>query len=575
MANPSTSEDPSTLQDLSGGLNTLIAPNRLGPTFSPSATNCWYDDGAVQKRPGQLITSTDGGTVLGRSWAGYSMHDSIFSGSEDLLTYVACGIARNLLLHTADGLTTSPLTIQPTGTASVTIGTTAVTGVGTNWLTTARVGALFTNGVSVQPIAAVNSDTSITLSANIQNTITSSACPIMPSWASTYRVSYADMNQKCWITGWGGAGAANSIPVSWNGSTIAWVDTMPQAAYSLAMSNYMFTANTVANPSRVQWSALTDPTTWPAANFVDVNPNDGFPIVGLFYDGQSLCILKSNSMWKLNGTTFDPANPTYTLTQVYTPSDFFVNSPKSVQLFDQAQGFIMLGKKGLYSYNGAGAVTKLLNYDNVRSEFSQVNSFAWGNVPTVTAEPSSLVIDGSYWLSVPLSTSSINSSEKELIYVIDKTGAFWQWQAKSKQGIVCDMAYFLGNVYGVNSDSGAVPGLKQLNYTTTISDANSDAINATFTTKVIEFENQHRFGFAYVYYKKQSAGNLTFSYSIDEGSYTSTTIDMTAGTGTRTKSAIVLIGQVGRSIQFQFTNNVAAQTFEVYGVEFDHQELRQ
>jgi hypothetical protein len=278
-------------------------------------------------------------------------------------------------------------------------------------------------------------------------------------------------------------------------------------------------------------------------------------------------------MWKLSGQTFDPANPTYTLTQVYVPSDFFVNSPKSVQLFDAAQGFIILGKKGLYSYNGAGAVTKLLAFDRIRSEFANIAAFNWGNVPAVTAEPASLVIDGSYWLQVPYSLSTISSADKELTYVIDKTGAIWRWQATAN-GIISDFCYFLGNVYGVNSWSGGTPGIIELDQTTT-SDAQSTAISATFQTKVIEFENQQRFGLAYLYFKKQSAGNLTFSYSIDEGTFTNVTVDMTGGTAVRGKSTEILIGQIGRSIQFQWSNNVAAQTFEVYGVEFDHQELRQ
>lgn len=568
MAQPTTTDDPSVLQDFSGGLNTLTAPNRLLAKFSPSATNCWYDDGAVQKRPGQLKISSvgNGDTLLGRGWSGYSMHTSVFSGSQFALIYGSLGVGRNVLWYVPNSgpTTSSILTTMGTGTSSFSSVSTAVTGSGTNWLTTAAAGALFTSGNNVAQILTVNSDTSITLTGNFPATGSGSAYLITNSWSSSARVSYADMNTKTWVCGPG------SVSISWDGSTQAFVTAFPQANYSLTMSNYMFAANTAANPSRIFWSALTDPTTWPAANFVDVNPNDGYPIVGLFYDGQSMVILKTNSAWKLTGTTFDPANPTYTLTQIYTPTDFVINSPKSVQLF--GQGFIMLGKQGLYSYNGAGAISKLLDYDIVRSEFSTIAAFNWGNVPAVTAEPASAIIDGSYWLQVPYSLSSISTSDKELTYVIDKTGAIWRWQATAN-GIISDLGYMGGTLYGVNSWSAGTTGFIQLN--TGSSDAKITAISATFTTKIIEFKNQQRFGFAYIYYKKQSAGNLTFSYSIDEGSYTNVTIDMTTGSGTRTKSSEILIGQIGRSIQFQFSNNTAAQTFEIYGVEFDRQELRQ
>lgn len=559
-----TTEAPNVLQDFSGGLNTLTAPNRLPPQFTPSGTNCWYDDGAVQKRPGQSRTAS--GTIFSRNFSGFSVHDSIFSGSEQLLMYGSIGVSRNIMAYSSLGTDINTINTGGTGTASTAVASPTVTGSGTNWLTTAAAGAMFAIGSTIKQIQSVDSDTQLTLTGNFGVLNTTAAYIITNSWAPTNRVSFADMNAKCWVTGWG------STPVSWEGTTQTFVTAFPQCAYSLAFSNYMFAANTTANPSRVYWSALTDPTTWPASNFVDVNPNDGFPIVGLFYDGQSLCILKSNSMWKLSGQTFDPTNPTYTLTQVYTPSDFFINSPKSVQLFDQAQGFIMLGKKGFYSYNGAGAVTKLLAYDRIRSEFANIAAFNWGNVPAVTAEPASLVIDGSYWLQVPYSLSTISAADKELTYVIDKTGAIWRWQATAN-GIISDFCYFLGNVYGVNSWSGGTTGIIQLD--TGSSDAQSTAISATFTTKVVEFKNSQRFGLAYVYFKKQSAGNLTFSYSVDEGSYTDVTIDMTSGTGTRVQSQPILIGQVGRSVQFKWANNTAAQTFEVYSVEFDHLELRQ
>lgn len=572
MASQETTDDPSVLQDFSGGLNTLTATNRLGPTFSPSSTNCWYDDGALQKRLGQLKISSvgNGDTLFGRAWYGYSMHVSVFSGAQYCIIYGSIGVNRNMLWYVpASGTTTSTiLNTFGTGTASTAVATAIVAGSGTNWLTTAAAGAMFAIGTTIKQIQSVDSDTQLTLTGNFGVLNSGTSYIITNTWAASNRVSFADMNSKVWICGPG------STTVSWDGTTEAFVTAFPQANYSLTMSNYMFAANTAANPSRVFWSSLKDPTTWPGANFVDVNPNDGFPIVGLFYDGQSMVILKTNSAWKLTGDTFDPANPTYTLTQIYTPSDFVINSPKSVQRMvfsGGGEGYIMLGKQGLYVYGGSGVIDKLFQYDIVRSEFANIAAFNWGNVPSVTAEPASATVDGSYWLQVPYSLSSISSADKELTYVIDKTGAIWRWQATAN-GIISDLTYLNGTLYGVNSWSGGTSGFIQLN--TGNSDAKSTAISGTYQTKVIEFKNMQRFGLAYLYYKKQSAGNLTFSYSIDGGSFTNNTIDMTSGSASTAKSAEILVGQIGRSIQFQWSNATAAQTFEVYGVEFDHQDLR-
>jgi hypothetical protein len=266
-------------------------------------------------------------------------------------------------------------------------------------------------------------------------------------------------------------------------------------------------------------------------------------------------------MWKLTGSAFDPANPTYTLTQVYTPSDFYCNSPRSVQLF--GNGFIIYGLKGLYVYNGAGAVSKIPQYDGIRSEWAALP--VAGNfqiTPDPSVECSSILVDGSYWLMF---------TQNKLGYVIDKTGAIWKW-SYANNGNVTDMAYLNGTLYGVNQSNTGTPGLIQLN--TGNSDAQVTAISATHQTKVFQFENQQRFGLAYVTYKKQSAGNLSFGYSINGASFTTVSLDMTTGNGNVQQSAPILIGQVGYTIQFQFSNTTAAQTFEIYELEIEHEELR-
>lgn len=568
-------EQTELIQDFAGGLNTLSAPDRLPANMMPSMSNVWYDDGALQKKPGQLKTSSigNGDTIWGRGWSGYSLHTSVFSGAQSLLVYGANGVGNNFVFHIeASSPTTSTImNTGGTGTATTAVLSPNVSGSGTNWLTTAQIGGIFIIGNTVGIIQSVTNDTALVLTGNFGALNTNTAYNITNGWPSTGRVSIVDMNAKAWICGQG------AVSVSWDGATQTYVTAFPQANYSVSYSNYIFAANTAANPSRVSWSALLDPTTWPAANFVDVSPNDGFPIVGMFLDGQSIVILKTNSAWKLTGGTFDPANPTYSLTQIYCPSDFIINSPKSVQLLGNQStgyGFIMLGQKGFYSYNGSGSISKLFNFDIIRSEFANMAAFNWGNVPTVTAEPASIIVDGNYWLQVPNALSGISSSDKELTYIVDKNGAVWKWQATAN-GMISDFAYLGGTLYGVNSYSGGTTGLIQLN--TGSSDAQTTSINGTMTTKVLEYQNQQRFGRCNIYFKKQAAGNITFSYQIDEGGYINNTVDMTVAPvgegGTRTKSVDIMIGSVGRTIQFKMTNNAAAQTFEIYGVQFDRRDM--
>lgn len=627
------------LQEFSLGLDTLTAPNRLDAKYSPACTNFWNDDGALAKRPGQLRTSTTN-EILGRAWSGVSLHTSVYSTVENLIILAGIGISRNILLYTSNATGINRMQTGGAGTATTTIASATVTGQGSDWLTTAAVGAIFSQGNTVGQILTVDSDTQLTLTAAFGADNTTASYLISNSWGTSKRVSFADMNSKTWICGIG------STAVSFDGTTQVFVTAFPQAAYSLPYKNYVFAANTTANPSRISWCTLKDPTTWPASNFIDVNPDDGFPIVGLVYDGQSIVIIKTNSVWKLAGDIFDPANPSYTLTQIYTPSDFMINSGKSFQL--TPAGYIMLGRRGFYLYNGAGAITKVLELDRIRGEVANISFAGIGLMPSPNTEPASIMVDGNYWLQVSNSLSTISAADKELTYVIDKTGAIWKW-TQTAAGMISDFAYLNGVLYGVNSWSGGTPGLMKLN--TGSSDAHSTTvastpINASFSTKVIEFGHSQRFGKAYLYFKKQTAiaptgtattaiasatvtgsstanflscmvagsiftcngtsgnvlsvesntsmtltavfgadntttaytvsggTNLTFEYSIDEGSFVSNTISMSTGTGTRVKSEPIVIGKIGRSIQFRVSNNITAQALAVYAIEFERQELR-
>ena len=563
------SESVTVLQDFSLGLNTLTVANRLDQKEFPTATNVWNDNGAIAKRLGQSRTSTSL-TIFGNSWYGQSVHSSVLSAVERLVILVDAGKSRNFIIDSNNAITILLSDTAGTGTAATTSGSAVVTGSGTNWATVAKAGALFsanagTVSADTIQILTVDSDTQLTLTANFPTTYSGISYKIVPSWAPTNRVSYADINLNTYICGQG------SVPILWNGSFAAYVPAFPQASYSINFRNYIFAAGTVANPSRVAWSALKDAASWPASNFIDVTPDDGFQIVGLVTDGQSIVIFKTNGAYKLSGDVFDPANPTYTLTQIYTPSDFAINSPRTFQLFGPS-GYLMAGNKGFYSYDGGGAISKIFDYDRIRADFADMGTFDWAVAPSVSAEPSAIIVDGNYWLQVPNRVSSISTTHKEFTYILDKTGSVWKWTTLAG-GMISDFAYRAGTLYGVNSyTSGTAGAIMQLNTGST--DGLASAINGSFTTKILEFGNQQRFGLVFVYLKKQSAGDLTFEYSIDEGSFVSNTIDMTTGTGTRIKSAPIVIGRIGRSVQFRLSNNTVAQTFEVYGIELHHQELR-
>ena len=236
------SEQVTTILDFSLGLVTLAAPNRLDPKASPTHSNVWNDATAIAKRLGQSRTSTTN-TVWGRSWFGYALHTSVFSGTENLIIYAAAGITNNFLLYTSDSININRMFVLTAGTVTTDVATPDVVGVGTAFLTTVRAGAIFSVGNTVGIVSSVTNDTNLVLTANFGAANAGTSYGIVPGWAATRRVSFTDQNSKAWICGQGNAS------VSFDGTNAAYVDAFPQANYSLTFKNYTFTANTSANPS--------------------------------------------------------------------------------------------------------------------------------------------------------------------------------------------------------------------------------------------------------------------------------------------------------------------------------------
>lgn len=124
----------------------------------------------------------------------------------------------------------------------------------------------------------------------------------------------------------GGQGSAygmdgTNTPQQWNslgsGTTAsAWTatdpgGTVPNGTYCVFHQNQVFVTGVAANPSRVYWSGLGDPTAWNPANlngsgFMDFDPGDGDSISGIGRVGPYLAVFKSRKTWIL----VDPATAT-------------------------------------------------------------------------------------------------------------------------------------------------------------------------------------------------------------------------------------------------------------------------
>lgn len=113
--------------------------------------------------------------------------------------------------------------------------------------------------------------------------------------------TYAQMNDLAIFVG---GARATDVPIKWDGSGDAEVlaGTPPVGTFGIQANNRFFIGNTVANPSRINWSILGNPEDWTGtgSGSQDVSTNDGDTLVGAARIGNDhLLLFKQNSIHDL------------------------------------------------------------------------------------------------------------------------------------------------------------------------------------------------------------------------------------------------------------------------------------
>lgn len=99
-------------------------------------------------------------------------------------------------------------------------------------------------------------------------------------------------------------------PCYWDGVLASFVE-MPSTCYPAkcirGFKNYLFLANTTESgtpcPGRVRWSVVGDAynaSDWPAANYMDLDPDDGDEITGMELLGDSLIVFKERKIYAID-----------------------------------------------------------------------------------------------------------------------------------------------------------------------------------------------------------------------------------------------------------------------------------
>ena len=188
-------------------------------------------------------------------------------------------------------------------------------------------------------------------------------------------------------------------PQQWTGSGSAanWTNAsgavaVPNGKYCLYANNQVFVAGVAANPSRVYWSAIADPTNWdPAsltgAGFMDFDPNDGQAITGLGRVGPYILVCKARKLWLL----VDAA----TATARRLSDNVGCVAHRSIASGPEGT-FFLSEDRGVYVTNGS-KLTPIS--DKILPTVNGVSG-------TFKAQAAATLFNGHYHLSLPLSSSS-------------------------------------------------------------------------------------------------------------------------------------------------------------------------
>ncbi len=143
-------------------------------------------------------------------------------------------------------------------------------------------------------------------------------------------------------------------PQQWDGAartTSDWTassGTLPNGRYIVLHQNYLFVAGVAGNPSRLCWCNIaagtgTDARNWPAANVIDLDPNDGDAITGLGKAGNLLLVFKRHKVFAV----FNPATG-----ENRRISDS-IGCVSHRSIAESPQGTFFLSERGVWRTNGS------------------------------------------------------------------------------------------------------------------------------------------------------------------------------------------------------------------------------
>lgn len=247
----------------------------------------------------------------------------------------------------------------------------------------------------------------------------------------------------------------NPVKVNAAGAASALGGSPPKARYIEVWNNRVWVAS-AAEPNQVRACALGNPEDWTStgaagAISIDIDPDDGDQIMGLFATKEALYVFKRKRIYTITASVQPNTDPANLSVDIFT-SLIGCASPYSIRQVVNDVLFL--------SDQGVASLALVATAENFRTAFYSRNVKEITNFPKATEEiPAALIDTGAqYWLSLP---ATVSPTGKPVAYVMDYLKVdqgFVRWTRFDSR--VAGTAYtnFLdssGKVYLIGAPNGA------------------------------------------------------------------------------------------------------------------------
>lgn len=251
---------------------------------------------------------------------------------------------------------------------------------------------------------------------------------------------------------------------------------------------YLIIGNTTesgtAFSSRIRWSDINDINSFPALNYIDVEPDDGDKIVSLISFDDSVYIFKKRSIYRMLITGLDGPDAFVIRPVVRNIGSWAKNSVRVIPNV----GIAFLAQNTLYVLNDGGLEAV---GDQIQRTFDSVNRAQWGNA-VAAVYPKRY----QYWISVATGSASTNNA----VLVYDYIQKAWTVYGNINANALAQAEDSNGNNLLISGDYSGNQYKQDTTNTTDNVNGVTTNINFSYTTPDLFLESpEFRKSFKYLY----------------------------------------------------------------------------